>query len=153
MVSAKQFISASTSPHVFCLLCCRLPMGCSPSRKSLLQCGCPTGCRGLSAPAVEATPPHPPSLALASAGLFLTLVFPPPLPVWHFYPFLSTLSPRCHHRGWGVHPAVGRLEMALSAAAHRGYPCHRHHHHLDTYTQHRYKAHELLACSLPKCSV
>lgn len=47
MVHVKVLISAIPPSHVVYLLQCGIFMRCSPSRKSLLQCGSPMGCRGL----------------------------------------------------------------------------------------------------------
>lgn len=43
------------------------------------------GCRGISALVPGAAPPFPSSLTLVFTGLFLTLIFPPPLSVWHLH--------------------------------------------------------------------
>lgn len=119
-------------PHVFPPLHWGLSMGYSPSRKSLLQCGSPMGCRGTSAPAPGTLSPRSPYLALASTGLFLTVFSSCPAcqAFWHFYPFLNMLSPSCPHHGWGVQlcPAVGHLEAdscvwhRYLASSHRDHP-------------------------------
>lgn len=85
----------------------------------------------------------PSSAACLSLLCFLKHTFPKVPPLW-----LRGSAVSCH--------VSVRDSSVWHGAAHGHFsqrPPRHHHHHLDTYTQYRYTADELLVCSLPKYSV